>query len=289
MWERRRTIEGLPSILWSIYWNNNPWTQPPSTRRDWDPKSDVPLFDSSTHEILLYVGCTSSYDHRAQHIATALVSILQAANVPFGVLGEEEPCCGESVLSLGHRKYFKDLAQSATQIFQGHGVKKLVTISPHCYDVFANHYPHINNQFVPQHYTHFLASLIDENRLVFDHPVHKTITFQDPCFLARHNQTTEQPRLILKNIPGVKLIEMEDHALETLCCGGGGGRMWMETPPGERFSDMRVNQALDVGAEVIATACPFCLACLEDSVKAMQIPSLVVLDIAEIAALAILD
>jgi Fe-S oxidoreductase len=281
------TLDGLPSILWSIYWNNNPWSQPPSLRLDWAAKLNVPQFASSQHEILLYVGCTSSYDRRAQQIAKSLVSLLQAAEVPFGVLGEDEPCCGESVLSLGHPKYFEEVAQAATEIFQSHGVEKLLTISPHCYDVFRNHYPHLDHGFDPLHYTHFVASLLKEDRLKFNQPFEKTITYQDPCYLARNNQTVDQPRETLHAIPGVTLVEMEDHRFETLCCGGGGGRMWMETPPGERFADLRVNQALEVGAEIIATACPFCLSCLEDSVKSMQIPSLAVMDIAEIAALAL--
>jgi Fe-S oxidoreductase len=288
MWKRRKTLEGLPSLLWSVYWNNNPWFQPPSLRAQWAKDLELPTFDASSHEVLFYVGCTSSYDRRAQKVARALASILSSSGVSFGVLGEEEPCCGEAVLSVGHRPYFEEIAESTARVFQEKGVESLVTVSPHCYDVFQNQYPHLEPYLQPFHYTQYLAGLLQEKRITFEHSLDRTVTFQDPCFLGRRNQAYDAPRDILKAIPGVTLVEMAHHGVDALCCGGGGGRMWMETPVGERFSDIRVQEALETNASAIVTACPFCIACLEDSLKALHIKDLEVLDVAEFAAQALL-
>jgi len=286
-WDRRDTEEGLPSLLWSLFWNNNPWDQPPSQRAVWAKDLNIPEFDSQLHEVLLYIGCTSSYDQRAQKIARALTQVLNSAGVQFGTLGEEEPCCGEAALSVGHKGYFDELAAQTGHIFQERGVTKIVTISPHCYDVFQNHYPDISQDFKPLHYTQYLARLLDEGRLTFNQPLEQPVTYQDPCYLGRINGEYAAPRQILSAIPGVQLLEMEYSAEEGLCCGGGGGRMWLETPPGERFSDLRIEQAEQSGANLLATACPFCVTCLEDSIKSQPLNHMQVLDIAEIAAQAL--
>lgn len=302
-WEERNVEPGLPSLLWSLHWNDNPWTQPPSQRSMWAKDLDIPHFDSERHDILFYVGCTSSYDQRAQKIALALVKIFTAAGVRFGYLYEDEPCCGEAALSVGHKPYFEDIAARTAQVFLERGVRHAVTISPHCYDVFVNHYPALVGQdaFLSQHYTQYLAQLLEEGALEFAQPSsqpavnggepeslpHRIITFQDPCYLGRHNAEYEAPRRVLAAIPGVELIEMARSRAEGLCCGGGGGRMWLETPPGERFSDIRVEQASQSGAQVLATACPFCTVCLEDSLKGMRDINLVVLEVAELVASAL--
>lgn len=289
MWKRQIPKEGLPSLLWSVYWNNNPWGQPPSHRLHWAATLDLPDYDASDHEFLFYVGCTSSYDRRAQKVAQSLVRIFQAANEPFGVLGDDEPCCGETVLSLGHKPYFDELTQHAASIFREKGVQKLVTISPHCYDVFLNHFPAAGDTFEPLHYTQLLGTLIAEGKLPFNHSQDFKVTFHDPCYLGRKNQVYDPPRQILEALPGVTLVEMDNHGEDGICCGGGGGRMWMETPAGERFSDLRVQDAASTGANVIATACPFCIACLEDSIKALNLEGLEVMDVAEIVARALPD
>ena len=282
-WENRNPEKGLPSLLWSIFWNDNPWSQPPTQRALWANKLGIPIFNSQEHEVMLYIGCTSSYDQRAQKIASALVHILGGAGVEFGFLGEEEPCCGEAVLSVGHKHYFEEVAANTVKIFRERGVTQLVTISPHCYDVFRNHYPSLLDDFQPLHYTQYLVNLITEGRLQFEQSLDLQVTFQDPCYLGRINEAYQAPREILKSIPGVELIEMENSAEDALCCGGGGGRMWLETPLGERFSDLRVEQAIQTGADILATACPFCVTCLEDSLKVRKNESFEVLDIAEIA------
>jgi Fe-S oxidoreductase len=188
---------------------------------------------------------------------------------------------------LGHKPYFQELAFNATRIFNEKGVSKLVTVSPHCYDVFKNHYPNSSDGIDPIHYTQLFDTLIQEDLLSTSQSFDQKITFHDPCFLGRWNQEYDTPRQVLQNIPGIALVEMDRHGPDALCCGGGGGRMWMETPIGERFSDSRVIEAQATGATTIATACPYCVACLEDSIKAQGIQNLEVLDIAEIVALVI--
>jgi len=287
LWEKRKTPAGLTPILWSVYWNNNPLSQPPSQRMDWADGLNLQIFDSTKHEILLYFGCTASYDSRAQSVARAIVEVLRAADVSFGILGEEEPCCGEAVLRLGHSPYFQDVAQHAVDIFEKFDVSKLIALSPHCYDVFRNHYPNINESFEPLHYTEYIANLIEADRLALVGNLSSKISFHDPCLLGRVNELTDPPRAILETVPDAHVIEMPHSGPDTLCCGGGGGRMWMETPPGERFSDLRVQEALDVGADIIATACPLCISCLEDSIGSMGVTKLKVRDIAEIAQMAL--
>lgn len=286
-WEQKTVEKGLPSVLWSMYWNSNPWSQPPSHRADWARNLNIPLFDPAQHETLLYVGCTSSYNRRAQKTARALVKLLNAAGVPFGYLRDEEPCCGETALSLGNLGYFEEIASNSIRVFKEKGVKKILTISPHCYDTFKNHYPNMPSDWQPIHATQFLADLIQQKRLEFKNTHEWLVTFQDPCYLGRKNNEYEAPRNVLTAIPGIKVMEMENSHQDGLCCGGGGGRMWLETPVGERFSDLRIQQAARTGADFLVTACPFCLSCLEDSVKLANLEKIEVLDLAELAELAL--
>ncbi len=286
-WERNQAEEGLPNLLWSVFWNNNPWEQPPSQRAMWAKNLDLPKFDPAIHEILYYVGCTTSYDRRAQKIALSLIKLFKAAGVKFGILGEDEPCSGEEVLSVGHKHYFQEIVHQSSQVFQNNGVTTLVTTSPHSYDVFHNHYPEINENLTPLHYTQFLSELLETSRLEFTKLVERKVTFQDPCYLARHNGELTAPRKVIESIPGIEFVEMENHSVDTLCCGGGGGRMWLETAPGERFSDLRVKEVLATGADVLVTSCPYCISCLEDSIKGQQIQNVEVMDIAELAALSL--
>jgi Fe-S oxidoreductase len=286
-WESNKVEKGLPSLLWSIYWNDNPWSQPPSQRDVWARGLDLPAFDPQKHEVLLYIGCTSSYDRRAQKIARALVTVLNAAGVKFGTLGQHEPCCGESALSVGNLRYFEEIAQKTAAIFKEKKITDLVVISPHCYDVFRNHYPQVGIDLNPLHYTQYLAGLIADGRLKMKGNLQQRVTFQDPCYLGRHNGEYEAPRSILKAIPGLELVEMAANRSEGLCCGGGGGRMWLETVNAERFSNLRARDAERTGVGILATACPFCIVCLEDSTRSLGLDELRVLDIAEIAALAL--
>ena len=284
LWRRRTHLETLPAVLWSCYWNNNPLGQPPSTRMAWAAELDLPDFDPTLHKWLIYIGCTASYDRRAQEVAHAAVQVLRAAGVSFGVLGLEEPCCGESVLRLGHGPFFEDLARQAIGTFERRGLQRMIVISPHCFDVFTHHYPALGSEFEVLHITQFLAMLIDEDKLNFCEGEPQRVTYHDPCLLGRGSGEYQAPRRILEAVPGLELLPMDPEMEEGLCCGGGGGRMYLETPPGERFADLRVEQARRSGAEILATACPLCISCLDDSMKVVDGVRLPVKDVVEIAA-----
>jgi len=145
------------------------------------------------------------------------------------------------------------------------GVKKILVSSPHCYHTFKNEYPEFMVNFEVLHLSQYLFQLVQQGRLQFKKSYEKKVAYHDPCYLGRHNGVYDEPRAVLKNVPGLQLSELIDSRVDSLCCGGGGGRVWMETPKGERFSELRIQQALDVGAEVLATSCPYCITMLEDS------------------------
>ena len=210
------------------------------------------------------------------------------AAVPFGILGEEEPCCGEAALSVGNRSFFDDLILQATQSFASKNVRKLVMLSAHCYDALKNNYPQeIDSDIEVIHYTELLADLAVSGKLAFKNPLNMKITYHDPCLLARSNPLCDAPRHLLSLVMDIELMEMTRSRESTLCCGGGGGRMWLETEAGLRFSDLRVSEAVETGAEAMVTACPYCLSTLEDSVKSSPSTEMRILDVAEICLMAI--
>jgi len=283
-WKDGQAPRGLASVMWALYWDANPWRRPPSQRALWAKGLDVKAFEPGD-EALYYVGCPPSYDSRTQKVARALVALFRQAGVAFGTLGEDEPCCGDAAYGLGQRDYVRRIVEANVELFSQRGVQTLVTTSPHCYDMFRNQYP-AEAGLRPLHYSQYLASLVDEGRLRFEKPFEARVTFHDPCYLSRRNDVQEEPRRVLAAIPGLELVEMARSGESTLCCGGGGGRMWMETKAGERFADLRVEEALDSGAEILVTACPHCIACLEDGVK-LSGRDLRVMDLAELAASAL--
>ncbi len=286
-WKERREPREYRALLWGEYWDNNPWGRPPSQRTTWAAGLELPEFSAADHELLYYVGCTASYDRRMQRLARAIVSLLRGAGVPFGTMGEAEPCCGDAVRSVGHGEYAREIAAHSAQLFQDAGVATLITTSPHCFDMFAEQYPRYSDGFRPLHYTQYLAELLQGSRLSLEQPVNMRVTYHDPCYLGRHHQIYEEPRQILAAIPGIELVEMEHNREEALCCGAGGGRMWTETAAGERFSDIRAREAGETGAEAIVTACSFCISCLEDSLKTTGLEGMRVFDVSEVAAMAL--
>ncbi len=183
----------------------------------------------------------------------------------FGILGPKENCCGESIRKTGDEKLFKRLARENIKTFIENGVKKILVSSPHCFHTFKNEYSEFMVNFEVVHVSQYVFELIYEGRLELTKEYGKKVTYHDPCYLGRHNGIYDEPRETLKKIPGLELVEMPDALEDSLCCGGGGGRIWMETPKGERFSDLRVEQAIGVGAEVLVTSCPYCITNFEDS------------------------
>ena len=183
----------------------------------------------------------------------------------FGILGAKENCCGESIRKAGDEELFKRLARENIKTFIDSGVQRILVTSPHCYHTFKNEYTQFRVDFEVIHMSQLLARLLEEGRLSLAGSYPRRVAYHDPCYLGRHNGVYDEPRQVLRQVPGLELVELPESREDSLCCGGGGGRIWMETPRGQRFCDLRVQQALDVGAEVLVTACPYCITNFEDS------------------------
>ena len=257
-------VKPIRTVSGSLVGQGNPLGEERAKRGDWAKGLSVNSFTEGM-EILYFPGCYLSYDPRLKKVAVATAEILQKAGVDFGILGAEESCCGESIRKTGDEELFKRLARENIKTFIDHGVKKILVSSPHCYHTFTNEYPEFRVDFEVIHITQYLLELIREGRLEFTGEYEKKVTYHDPCYLGRHNGVYDEPREVLKGIPGLELCELPESREDSLCCGGGGGRIWMETPKGERFCDLRVEQALGIGARVLATACPYCISNFEDS------------------------
>ena len=257
-------VKPIKTISASLVAEGNPLSEERKKRAEWAKEVGVKNFEEDM-EILYFPGCYLSYDPRMKKVARATATILKKAGVQFGILGTEESCCGESIRKAGDQELFRRLAKQNIKAFIDHGVKKVLVSSPHCYHTFKNEYPEFMVNFEVIHITEFLLELLKEGRLELKNEYNRRITYHDPCYLGRHNGIFDPPRQVLEMVSGVTLVEMPDCFQDSLCCGGGGGRIWMETPKGERFSDLRLEQALGVGAEVLVTACPYCITNFEDS------------------------
>jgi Fe-S oxidoreductase len=242
----------------------NPFGEERKTRRDWAEGLSVKVFTEGM-EVLYFPGCYPSYDPRLKKVAQATANILNKAGVDFGILGVKENCCGESIRKTGNERLFKHLARENIKTFIENGVKKILVSSPHCYHTFKNEYPEFKVNFEVVHISQYLFQLINEGRLKPTKEYGKKVTYHDPCYLGRHNGIFDEPREVLKKIPGLELSEMAESREDSLCCGMGGGRIWLETPKSERFSILRLEQAIGLGAEVLATSCPYCISQFEDS------------------------
>jgi len=248
----------------SLISEGNPLQGERNKRDEWAKSLSVRPF-SEGMEILYFVGCYLSFDPRMKKVAAATAAILKKAEVDFGILGNKENCCGESIRKTGSEDVFRTLAKDNIKAFIDNGVKKILVSSPHCYHTFRNEYPEFMVHFEVVHVSQYLLELVTAGRLEFTGEYAKQVTYHDPCYLGRHNDIYDEPRDLLKKIPGLELVEMPDWGQDSLCCGGGGGRIWMDTPKEERFSDLRVDQAKTVGAKVLATACPYCITNFEES------------------------
>jgi len=258
------SVKPLRTVSASLSGEGNPFGEERKNRANWAEGLSVKTFTEGM-EILYFPGCYLSYDPRLKKVATATANILNRAGIDFGILGSKENCCGESIRKTGDEELFKRLARENIKTFIDNGVKKILVSSPHCYHTFKNEYPEFKVNFEVVHISQYLLELINEGRLELTKEYGKKVTYHDPCYLGRHNGIYDEPREALKKIPGLELIEMPDSRVDSLCCGGGGGRIWMETPKSERFSDLRLEQAIWVGAEVLVTSCPYCISNFEDS------------------------
>ena len=253
-------------------------------RTDWcgDVEGAKLLSEDQDVEILYFVGCSAALEDRNMKVSAAFGRILQAAGVKFGVLGEEESCCGEPARRMGNEYLFQLQAMKNIETFKRYGVKRIVVTCPHGYNTLKNEYPQFGGEFEVIHHTEFIADLLRQGKLSLAKDNGGLVTYHDSCYLGRYNNIYEPPRKVLSSIAGVKLVEMEQNRRNGFCCGGGGGRMWLEEP-GTKICTMRVEQAIKTKAQVIATACPFCLQMLEEGMKTTTIETPPkVMDIAEL-------
>lgn len=238
-------------------------------------------------DLLFYVGCTPSYDPRVQPVTRALASVFRRAGIEFGIMGVDEFCCGHEVRRIGEVEGADSMVEEYHELFKEFEAKRMVAVSPHCFNAFKNEYGEM--PFPVQHYTQLLVELLDGGQLALPNEVGKRVTYHDPCFLGKHNNIYDEPRHILRSIPGLEFEDLDRSRERSVCCEGGGGRMWAEgTNLEERLAHQRVRDAVDMDAEVLAVACPFCLLTLEDAVKILELDDkLQVMDIMELVTLAL--
>ena len=255
---------GLRPILGSCHANGNPWSGPRENRTKWQEGLDIAQFGPDT-EYFLFVCCHSCYDPRSMKIARSIAQLLQKGGVSFGVIGVEENCCGESMRKVGDEELFQKLAGANIELFNAKGVKKIITTSPHCLWSFKNDYAKLGAEWEVLHYTEVLGKLVAEGKIAPSVKSDKKVSFHDPCYLGRHSDIYDAPRGLLNAIPGIEVRELGRSGESSLCCAGGGGRIWAEVPMGERFGELRVLDAVATGAEVLATSCPYCVNMLTDA------------------------
>ena len=271
------------SALRSIEDRGHPWRGTTLTRTDWTEGLDIKILaKDSDVDFLYWVGCTEALEERSKKVAQATAKLLKQAGIKFGILGAEESCCGEPARRLGNEYLFHIQAENNIKLFQQYKIKKIVTACPHCYNTIKNEYPQFGGEFEVIHHTELIVDLLEQGRLSLTNSNGGLVTYHDSCYLGRYNDIYEPPRKVLSNIAVVKLAEMEKNRRNGFCCGGGGGRMWLEEPD-PKICTLRIEQALKTKAQIIATACPFCLQMLEEGMKTTTIekpPK--VMDIAEL-------
>jgi Fe-S oxidoreductase len=266
---------------------SNPWGINRKERIKWREGRDdieVPTVNEvDEFEYLFFVGSMGSFDNRSQKIAQSFAKIMNLAGVKFAILGNEERNSGDTARRMGNEFLFQQLAQENIANFQAHGVKKIVTICPHTYNTFKNEYPEFGLEAEVYHHTELIWKLIQEGRIKPVKEVKETITYHDSCYLGRYNNIYDIPRWILKSIPGINVLEMERNREDAMCCGAGGGMMWMEETQGKRVNIERTAQALSLNPTMIGSNCPYCLTMMSDGAKAKEVEDQVkILDIAEI-------
>lgn len=271
----------LKTVVSRLYNSGNPFGEPAEKRAEWAIGLDIPQFNESC-EYLYFPCCVPAYDSRAKKVAQDTAKIFKKADVSFGIIGEQEFCCGEAVRRVGAEKVFQIAVKNNTEMFKKAGVKNVIATSPHCFLTFKKAYPEYYDKFDASHATQVFYQLIKAKKIVPKKPFNKTVVYHDPCTLGRQMKVFEEPREVLRSIPELKLVEVPTFNREySVCCGAGAMGLWRDWPQGERLTNFRVKQLLNTGAEILAVACPYCLQMFEETIKSMDV-NLQVMDIAEI-------
>ncbi len=274
-----------PQSLQNIKRAGNPWGLPAAERLAWAEGLDVPVMEADKEvEYLYWVGCSASYDRRNQSIARAVVKILKKAGVSFAVM-QEERCHGEVARRLGEEYLYQTVQQENIQAINRYRFKKVITHCPHCFNTIRNEFPQFGGTYEVLHHSQVISELIASGRITPKRGTEQTVAFHDSCYLGRYNGIMEAPREVARAVPGLKLIELPRNRERGLCCGGGGGHMWMEVPSEKRVNIIRVEEMLEAKPDVIATGCPFCLAMVDlgRKVKGAE-DTLQVKDVSELVA-----
>jgi Fe-S oxidoreductase len=289
--------------------NANPWGIGAHTRGDWAKEPGVPLAgeaagsageaagsageaahpaagEGGLGEYLFWVGCAGAFDDRAVKVSRALVTLMQQAGVTFTILGADEKCCGDPMRRIGNEYLFQMLAAENVETMNALGVKRIVASCPHCLNTLKNEYPAFGGHYEVVHHTELLADLLKSGRLKLgDAVTPSAVAYHDSCYLGRYQEQYEVPRDVLRAVPGVSVLEPKRTRSKSLCCGAGGGRMWMEEEAGKRVNELRVSQLLETSPEVIGVNCPYCLTMMEDGLGSVAPDAGVpVMDLAEILA-----
>jgi Fe-S oxidoreductase len=293
---RRHQVEmkaEFPGELLTLFDNmenrSNPWGIIPAERGKWTSETVVPPFDREKTEYLFYVGCVGAFDTRNKRNTLAITRMLNKGGVSWGALGKDEQCCGDSLRRLGNEFVFAQTAKQNVKAFKDMGVKKVITQCPHCYNTLKNDYRQFGSELEVLHYTELALQLVESGKLTFKNTAEPgRIVFHDSCYLGRYNAIYKPPRELIEMATGHRPLEM-DRALErSLCCGAGGGRMWMEESAGKRINLERVSEALKKQPDAICVCCPYCVTMLEDGLMDLKVSEQVkVLELSEIIEMAL--
>lgn len=259
----------------------------PQERTAWTEGLDIRVLNPGEEtDVLLFMGCAAAFDTRNRQVSQAFVRLLQSAKVDFAILGLDECCCGETARRLGHEYLFQVMAEQNVELLSSYKFNRIVTQCPHCFNTIKNEYPQFGGDFKIQHYTEFLAELINQtetdNLTLMQNSEIETLTLHDSCYLGRYNDIYSAPREIL-DATGINRVEMENEGKNGFCCGGGGGQMWLETDPNTRINQRRLDEVLATNSQVVATACPYCMIMFDDAIRSKGLGEEVqVLDIVEV-------